>query len=79
MAYFDNAATTYPKPDEVYAFMDEFYRTNGASAGRGAYRAALSAGALIAETRSLIQDVLHCPSKQVVFTPTATIALNIIL
>ena len=79
MAYFDNAATTYPKPDEVYTFMDEFYRTNGASAGRGAYRAALSAGALIAETRSLIQDVLHCPSKQVIFTPTATIALNIIL
>ena len=79
MAYFDNAATTYPKPDAVYVFMDEFYRANGASAGRGAYRAALSAGALIAETRSLIQDVLHCPSKQVIFTPTATIALNIIL
>lgn len=79
MAYFDNAATTYPKPDAVYTFMDEFYRANGASAGRGAYRAALSAGALIAETRSLIQDLLHCPSKQVIFTPTATIALNIIL
>ncbi len=79
MAYFDNAATTYPKPDAVYTFMNEFYRTNGASAGRGAYRAALSAGALIAETRSLIQDLLHCPSKQVIFTPTATIALNIIL
>ena len=79
MAYFDNAATTYPKPDDVYTFMDEFYRTNGASAGRGAYRAALSAGALISETRGLIQDLLHCPSKQVIFTPTATIALNIIL
>lgn len=79
MAYFDNAATTYPKPNAVYAFMDEFYRANGASAGRGVYRAALSAGALIAETRSLIQDVLHCPAKQVIFTPTATIALNIIL
>ena len=79
MAYFDNAATTYPKPDVVYAFMDEFYRANGASAGRGVYRAALSAGALISETRGLIQDVLHCPAKQVIFTPTATIALNIIL
>ena len=29
MAYFDNAATTYPKPDEVYSFMDSFYRTHG--------------------------------------------------
>ncbi len=79
MAYFDNAATTYPKPDIVYAFMDEFYRSNGASAGRGDYKAALSAGALIAETRALVQELLHCPAKQVVFTPTATIALNIIL
>ncbi len=79
MAYFDNAATTFPKPESVYSHMNEFYRTNGASAGRGSYDASLSAGKLVAETRRLIQDVLHCPAKQVVFTPTATIALNIIL
>jgi cysteine desulfurase family protein len=34
---------------------------------------------MVAETRSLIQDLLHCPAKQVVFTPTATIALNMII
>ena len=79
MAYFDNAATTFPKPEAVYSFMDKFYRSNGASAGRGDYGASLSAGALIAETRQLIQTLLHCPSKQVVFTPTATVALNIVL
>ena len=79
MAYFDNAATTYPKPDSVYSFMDDFYRHNGASAGRGSYNTALSAGTLITETRKGIQDLLHCQTKQVIFTPTATIALNIIL
>lgn len=79
MAYFDNAATTYPKPEEVYSFMDMFYRSNGASAGRGNYGASLSAGALIAETRKLLQDLLHCHAKQVVFTPTATVALNIVI
>ena len=79
MAYFDNAATTFPKPEAVYSFMDMFYRTNGASAGRGNYGASLSAGALIAETRYLLQELLHCQSKQVVFTPTATVALNIVL
>lgn len=79
MAYFDNAATTYPKPEAVYTFMNEFYRSNGASAGRGNYEASLSAGTLIAETRCLLQDLLHCPTKQVVFTPTATIALNIMI
>ena len=79
MAYFDNAATTYPKPEVVYSYMDMFYRSNGASAGRGKYGASMSAGALIAETRQLIQDLLHCQAKQVEFTPTATVALNIIL
>lgn len=79
MAYFDNAATTYPKPECVYAYMDTFYRNNGGSAGRGNYAKAQTAGALIADTRSRIQSLLHCPAKQVVFTPTATIALNMIL
>lgn len=79
MAYFDNAATTYPKPEEVYSFMDRFYRECGASVGRGHYSLSRSTAQMVAETRSLIQDLLHCPAKQVVFTPTATIALNMII
>ena len=79
MAYFDNAATTYPKPECVYTFMDQFYRQNGGNAGRGHYSIAQSAGELILDTRKRIQELLHCPAKQVIFTPTATIALNIII
>lgn len=79
MAYFDNAATTYPKPECVYTFMDQFYRQSGGNAGRGHYSIAQSAGELILDTRKRIQELLHCPAKQVVFTPTATIALNIII
>ncbi|MGC2873108.1 aminotransferase class V-fold PLP-dependent enzyme [Ihubacter sp. mB4P-1] len=79
MAYFDNAATTYPKPEAVYDFMDEFYRKSGVNAGRGNYGIAQGANKLLAETRSLIKELLHCQSKEVIFTPTATIALNIIL
>lgn len=79
MAYFDNAATTYPKPECVYAFMDEFYRKSGGNAGRGEYSMSAMAGRLIADTRGKIQELLHCPAKKVVFTPTATIALNIII
>lgn len=79
MAYFDNAATTYPKPEVVYDFMDRFYRKSGANAGRGNYGIAQGANKLLAETRSLIRELLHCQSKEVIFTPTATIALNIIL
>ena len=70
MAYFDNAATTFPKPATVYDFMDKFYREAGANAGRGNYGIAQGAGRLIAETRNLIKDLLHCPAKQVIFTPS---------
>lgn len=79
MAYFDNAATTYPKPESVYKAMDEFYRTSGANAGRGGYGLASNAKQMIDETRMLVKQVLQCPSKQVIFTPTATIALNMII
>ena len=79
MAYFDNAATSYPKPEIVYAFMDSFYRNHGGSAGRGNYALSSNAKGIIDETRNLLQNLLHCPSKQVIFTPTATVALNMII
>lgn len=79
MAYFDNAATTYPKPDAVYSFMDSFYRNHGGSAGRGTYTLATTAKGLVDETRKLVQELMHCPAKQVIFTSTATIALNMII
>lgn len=79
MAYFDNAATTYPKPQCVYDFMDKYYRTSGGSFGRGNNSFSNSAKGLVENTRLKIQALLHCPSKQVIFEPTATISLNIIL
>ena len=51
MAYFDNAATSYPKPEVVYAFMDSFYKNHGGSAGRGNYELADTAKGIIEETR----------------------------
>lgn len=79
MAYFDNAATTYPKPSVVYDFMDSFYRDFGANALRGNYKNAKNSQKMIDETRHLIQDVFHAANKEVIFTPSATISLNIIL
>ena len=79
MAYFDNAATSFPKPQEVYSFMDCFYRESGGSAGRGNNRFATNTKSVVDETRTLLQELLHCPAKQVVFTPTATIALNMVI
>lgn len=79
MTYFDNAATTFPKPECVYQAMDQFYRQNGGNAGRGQYALAANAGILIGDTRQKLQELFHASTKQVIFTPTATIALNMIL
>lgn len=79
MAYFDNAATTFPKPEEVYRFIDSFYRECGVNVGRGQHNLAAKAMALVSETRQLLLDLNHCPNKRVVFTPSATEALNVVL
>lgn len=78
-AYFDNAATTYPKPNAVYDYMDKFYRENGGNAGRGQYKLAATASRVISETRQMIQQVLQCENKEVVFAPSATLAMNMVL
>ena len=49
--YFDNAATSYPKPEEVYNAVDYYQRHIGASPGRGAYRNALEADQIIFKAR----------------------------
>lgn len=79
VAYFDNAATTFPKPECVYNFTDQFYRECGVNVGRGQHKLASKASALVQETRELILDLLHCPAKKVVFTHTATEAINLVL
>lgn len=79
MAYFDNAATTFPKPKEVYSFMNDFYKNNGGSVGRGNYELAVTAKDIVDDTRKRLLTLFHCPAKNVVFVPTATIALNIII
>ena len=52
--YFDNAATSFPKPAEVEAGLLHYHRDLGASAGRGAYPRAVLAGRLLEETRKLL-------------------------
>jgi cysteine desulfurase family protein len=79
MIYFDNAATTFPKPEEVYSFADRFYREFGVNVGRGQHMLAEKASMLVSETRSLILDLFNCPNKCVILQPSATESLNLIL
>lgn len=79
MPYFDNAATTFPKPESVYNYTDKFYREYGVNVGRGQHKLAFTASKLMTATRELLLDLFHCSAKKVVFTHTATEALNLIL
>ena len=79
MAYFDNAATTYPKPESVCVFADKFYREFGVNVGRGQHKQASIANKLRNETRALLLDLFHRPAKKAVFTHSATEAINVIL
>ena len=79
MAYFDNAATTFPKPECVYDYMNQYYRYNGGSYGRGENEFSDSAKGLVEKTRLSIQRLLHCPAKQIIFQPSATVSLNVII
>ena len=56
-AYFDNAATTFPKPESVYEFTDSFYRSCGVNVGRGQHKLAAKASALVQETREMLLDL----------------------
>lgn len=79
MVYFDNAATTFPKPEEVYSFMDSFYRECGVNVGRGQHDMANKASHMVSETKTLIKNLLNCISSEVAFTSSATESLNVIL
>ncbi len=75
--YLDNAATSYPKPEEVYRGIEAFARAAGANPGRGAHRRALEAEAMIHDTRRLLARLFGCPRpERVVFAHNATDALN---
>ena len=78
-AYFDNAATTFPKPECVYQAMDTYYRQAGGSAGRGNYKGAATAGKLLQDVRNLLKKLFHTEIHDAIITSSATEAINLIL
>ncbi len=76
--YFDNAATTWPKPEPVYEFMDRFFRSHGVNPGRGGHMLAVEAETMIFETRRLLAEFFGFAGDpcRVVFSQNATDSLN---
>jgi cysteine desulfurase family protein len=78
MIYLDNAATTFPKPKEVYREVLYCMENYAANAGRAAYDMAIQASEKVIETRELIADLFNIDNPfNIVFTSSATEGLNI--
>jgi cysteine desulfurase / selenocysteine lyase len=78
--YFDNAATSRPKPEEVPAAMIRYLCGIGGSPGRSGHRLSIEAGRIVLETREALAELFGvADSFRIVFTKNATEALNIAL
>ncbi len=78
--YFDNAATSHPKPPEVLRAVTDYFETVHGSAGRGAYAEARACERIIESCRQELAKLFHCrPVDQVVFAFNGTDALNLAL
>lgn len=78
MIYFDNAATTWPKPPGVREAMCRCLEESGANPGRSGHRMSRMAGKVVDDTRRSIAELMNIPdADRVVFTLNATDALNI--
>lgn len=80
MIYLDNAATTYPKSENVYKALDEANRELAFNSGRGSYKCARMAAQIMDGVRNKIIKLVKANNMaDVIFTPSITIALNQIL
>ncbi len=75
--YFDNSATSFPKPESVYKCVEKAVRLYGANPGRGGHRMAVEASQAIYETREKVASLFNIKKPlQIAFTYNSTYALN---
>ncbi len=76
--YFDNAATTWPKPEAVYRFMDDFSRNNAVNPGRAGYALGVESQMMVEQTRRLLAGFFNFqgPHSRVVFSHNGTDSMN---
>ncbi len=77
MIYLDNAATSFPKPEGVYAALDHFARHSLANPGRAGHKMALAAEHALDDARHRLNRFFNGRSPdRWVFTLNGTDALN---
>lgn len=80
LIYFDNAATSWPKPPGVAQAMTAFLEEVGANPGRSGHRLSVKAARIVYATREAVAALFNAPDPlRVVFGHNVTDALNLAL
>ena len=80
MIYFDNAATSYPKPEEVLEAIIDFTNNIGGSPGRSGHRLSIEAARILYQCRGNLAELFNVSDPlKIIFTLNATEAINLVL
>ena len=78
--YFDNAATSFPKPPAVAREAARYLDELGGPYGRGVYPRALEVSRTVEEARDRVAGLLAThKADSIAFTPNATVAINLVM
>lgn len=80
MIYFDNGASSHPKPPCVLKAMGGWLQKNASNPGRSGHRMSMAAAELVYDTRVALGELFGVQRPEnVVLVPNATYALNTVL
>lgn len=75
--YFDNAATSWPKPEAVYTACEQYLRCCFGNPGRSGHTLSLEADRMVYQTRQLLANFFNAGDPaRIAFALNATDALN---
>ena len=80
LIYLDNSATSFPKPQEVYDFMNQFYQSHGVNPGRSGYDMCIATEEIIFDTRKKLTSFFNgTDPNRLTFSYNASSSLNNII
>ncbi len=80
MIYFDNGASSHPKPPSVVRAVSSWLQSNGANPGRSGHRMSMDAAELVYNTRVALGGLFGVQKPEnVILVPNATFALNTVI
>lgn len=80
MIYFDNSATTFPKPQAVYWAVNNSLKQYGANPGRSGHSLSMASANQVYKSREKVAKFFNAPNiENIIFTPGCTYSLNMVI